>query len=125
MDSTKVPPDVGEDETITVQIVPHIPEDSRLIFADNVAVQHTPTEFTITFAQVRQPLVQKSSEYEGMTTIRADVVARIVITPAKMVEFIKAVQENWGMYQRRMKAFVEAKGNVSPANTTDNTASTD
>jgi hypothetical protein len=107
MDSTKHPPDVGDDETLALRVVPHFPEDSRLTFADNISVQHTPSEFTITFAQIRQPLVTQSADYEGMADIRADVVARIVLTPSRMADLIKVLRENWALYQRRMKALLE------------------
>jgi hypothetical protein len=55
-----------------------------------------------------------------MDRITAEVVARLVLTPAKMLELIEALQENWSIYQRRMKALMEAKRNVgtteSPTN---------
>jgi hypothetical protein len=106
-DTTKVPPDVDDFDTLAVKVVPHIAEDLRLLFSDSILVQHTPTEFTITFAQVRQPIITDAAGFEGLTEIRADVVARIVLTPAKMAEFIKALRENWGLYQRRIKKLVE------------------
>jgi hypothetical protein len=103
---------IVDDETITLNIEHHFPECLNLTFSDNIAVQHTQNEFTITFAQVRQPLVARMSEYEKIDKITAEVVARIVLTPAKMVELIKALQENWTLYQRRMKAIMEARSNV-------------
>jgi hypothetical protein len=109
MDSTKVPPDLDEEETLSLNIVHHIPENVHLTFSDNIAIQHTPSEFTITFSQIEQPLVALASDFDKIETIKAEVVARIVLTPAKMVEFIKSIQHNWGMYQRRMKALVEAQ----------------
>jgi hypothetical protein len=104
------------DEAISINIVHYFPEDVRLTFSDNIAVQHTPSEFTITFAQVKQPIVAKLSEFEKIKEIEAEVVARIVLTPPKMVELIKSLQENWAIYQRRMKALVEAK-NVATTST--------
>ncbi|HYJ88232.1 MAG TPA: DUF3467 domain-containing protein [Pyrinomonadaceae bacterium] len=97
------------DETLTLNIIHRFPEGVGLTFSDNIAVQHTPSEFTITFAQVRQPLLQQLSDYEKIETIDAEVVARIVLTPTKMLEFIKSLQDNWKIYQRRMKALMEAK----------------
>lgn len=120
MAEEKRPDEIPEDETVSLNIVHHFPEGLNLTFCDNVAVQHTPTEFTITFAQVRQPLVATASEYEAMKTVRAEVVARIVLTPAKMLEFIKSLQENWGIYQRRVKALMEARSNVGTTGTAQN-----
>lgn len=125
MADEKRPDETSGDEQVSLNIVHHFPEDSRLTFSDNVAIQHTPTEFTITFAQVRQPLVATASEYDTMTTIRADVVARIVLTPAKMLEFIQSLQENWRLYGQRMKAIVEAKRNVDSTKVAENPASAD
>lgn len=124
MDSTKVPADLSENETISLNIVYEIPEGLQLTFADNIAVQHTPTEFTLTFSQIQQPLVTRAEELDSIESIVAEVVARIVLTPAKMAELIKALQENWAMYQRRMKALVEArKANVGTAETAKSPAS--
>jgi hypothetical protein len=129
MSSTKIPADVSEDETIELPIIPHFPEGLQLTFSDNTAVQHTPTEFTITFSQVRQPFATTAADYENMKSIRADVVARIVLTPSKMAEFIKVLQENWGIYQRRIKTLMEAKAkeaaakNVNSSETGHDTAS--
>jgi hypothetical protein len=129
MDSTKVPPDVDDFDTMAVKVVPHIPEDLRLLFSDSILVQHTPTEFTVTFAQVQQPFIAEAAGFEELTEIRADVVARIVLTPAKMAEFIKALQENWGLYQRRIKKLVEeqriAIAEQQNAEPTDSTSSED
>lgn len=125
MRSTKVPADVSEEEMLSLDIVHRIPEGLQLTFSDNIAVQHTPSEFTITFAQVRQPLVSKSADYDAISAITAEVVARIVLTPSKMAEFIRTLQENWGMYQRRMQVLIEAKTNVGTTETTKNLSGTD
>jgi Protein of unknown function (DUF3467) len=114
------------DERITLNIVHHFPDNVPLTFADNVAVQHTPSEFTITFAQVRQPLVAKMSEYDKLENIRADVVARIVLTPSKLVELIQALQENLGIYKRRMQALKDQlEKDKANAGATDNSTSGD
>ena len=97
------------DESITLNIVHNFPPDVRLTFVDNILVQHTPTEFTITFAQVRQPIAQTVSDYETLESIPAEVVARIVLTPAKMREFMTSLQENWSIFQRRIKKLMETQ----------------
>jgi hypothetical protein len=119
------PEDPAIYDTITKNIVHEFPEDVGLTFSDNIAVQHTPTEFTITFAQVRQPLVAKSSDYDSIDSIMAKVVARIVLTPAKMVEFIQVLQDNWSIYQRRMKALMEARANAATTDKSDDSPSKD
>jgi hypothetical protein len=96
------------DQPITLNIVHHIPEGLTLTFSDSIAVQHTTTEFIITFAQIQHPLVVKASDYETMTSVDAEVVARIVLSPPKMAEFIQALQENFRIYQRRLERLKEA-----------------
>lgn len=113
----------NDDETISMNIVHHFPEGVDLTFCDNIAIQHTPSEFTITFSQVRQPILASSSEYATIKTIPAEVVARIVLTPPKMAEFIASLQENWGIYQRRMKAIIEARKHAGTTETTPNPTS--
>ena len=117
MSETMKPRDVGETELLTLPLKYHIPDDLRLTFADNVAIQNTPTEFTLSFGQALQPIVMEATEYDAMKTIRVDVVARIVMTPPKMLAFIKALQENWQVYQRRMQGLMEQQANVSESST--------
>lgn len=122
-DEPKPPDDLSEDEQISLNIVHHFPENLPLVFSDNVAIQHTPSEFIVTFSQVRQPLVGKAEDYEKMESIRADVVARIVLTPAKMAEFLQALQANWRTYERRIKALMAKTQNVGTPDTTKSTSS--
>jgi len=114
-------------DTIEKPIVHDFPEDLTVTFSDNIAVQHTPSEFTITFAQIHHPLIGKSSDYDEIDSIRAKVVARIVLTPAKMLEFIQSLQTNWSIYQKRMSALKarieESKKDAGTANSTEDSPS--
>jgi hypothetical protein len=112
MTNTTMPGGAGDTDLLTLPLHYHIPDDLRLTFADNVAIQNTPTEFTISFGQAHQPIVMEAAEYDAMKAIRVDVVARIVMTPPKMLAFIKALQDNWKVYQRRMEALMEQQANV-------------
>jgi hypothetical protein len=107
------PEDPSIFDTIEKPIVHEFPEGLDVTFSDNVAVQHTPSEFIITFAQLHHPMIRKSDDYDDIESIKAKVVARIVLTPPKMLEFIQSLQDNWRIYQRRMKAIMEAKANVA------------
>ena len=106
-------PHTFEGDKIQLDIAYHFPEDSRLIFSDNIAIQHSATEFTITFAQVRQPIVQDIEELKVIQSVRADVVARVVLTPTKMLEFIRAMKDNWAIFENKMKALMETRTDVN------------
>jgi hypothetical protein len=76
-----------------------IPTDLVSHYATHIVVQRTEQEFTISFFEVRQPLLigppeQRQAELENIHSVPAICVARIVISPARMPEFAKVMSDN-------------------------------
>ncbi len=88
--------------------VKHVyPDDLTTSYASQIVVQHDPEVFVVSFFEAFPPLVLGSSEEikSGLANIKhveAKCVARIVLTPTKMKEFVQIAQNN---LQRYMKSF--------------------
>ena len=84
----------------------HVPEDVTGSYATNIVVHHTDNEFIIHFFEVQPPLVVGSpqevrSELEQVKSVRANCVARVIVSPARMPDFINTLQENWANYHAK------------------------
>ncbi len=102
-DKTEVPTSAEQKDYVTVRMNHVNSANVDLIFSDAIAIQHTDSEFTITFSQIQQPLIFEESDYEGLDTVEAKVMARIVLTPKRMGEFIQSLSTNWKIFEARMK----------------------
>jgi len=98
--------DTKEKESITLPIEWHIPEGLKSQFATNLVIQHTDQEFIISFFEIEKPVLLGSpdevkSKLEVIGKMRANCVARIIVTPKRMEEFIKAMQTNLDKFHSR------------------------
>ena len=81
----------------------HISEDIDSKYATNLVIQHSEHEFIIDFFEMRNPLIlgdpdQVREQQEKLESIRAECVARIIVSPERMQEFIDAIQANLNQY---------------------------
>ncbi len=86
-----------------------VPSDIPGLYATNIVVQHTPTEFVISFWEVKAPPILGTTEarkakIERVEQVPAHCVARLVVSPGRMKSFVGAMQENWESYQRKLSA---------------------
>ena len=73
-------------------------------YVTNFAVQHTDQEFFISFYEVHPPLLlgtreEQVTQLEGMLPLKAEYVARIVVSAKWMPEFVRILQENLEHYK--------------------------
>lgn len=84
------------------------PETLDSHFVSNIVVQHQPDHFIISFFEVWPPPIlgdtpeERRRALESIEEVEAKCVARLVVTPARMREFIDTMSENWERYQRAM-----------------------
>lgn len=95
-----------EPEQIAVPIDWHVPEDLTCQYATNLVVQHTDHEFMISFFRAAPPLIigtpeEQKAQLEELGRVRADCVARIIIAPGRMPEFVQVLQNSLEVYQSR------------------------
>ena len=97
-----------EQEEITLPIEWYFPEDIISRYANNIIVQHSENEFIISFFEVRSPVIfgapeEKKAKREQIETVRAECVARIVISAGKMPEFISVLQRSLEKYRSKLE----------------------
>lgn len=81
------------------------PDNLQSHFVSNIVVQHEPDIFILSFFEVWPPAIlganeeEKQKELEKIKRVESKCVARLVVTPKKMVEFVKAMTENLKNYE--------------------------
>ena len=84
----------------------HFPGDIISRYATNMVVQHTEHEFIVSFFEVRPPVLlgeveEQEAALEQVKSVRADCVARIIVAPERLKEFIQVLQDNLDKYLSR------------------------
>ena len=72
-------------------------------YATHFLVQHTKDDFTVTFFDIRPPVVMgapkdKDRQFAELEQVTAVPQARIVIPPSRMREFVQVAQDNLKTY---------------------------
>jgi hypothetical protein len=86
-----------------VKIDWHVPDNIESKYATNMVIQNSPNEFTVSFFEIQPPIILGPPEavlkaVEGMDRVKAKCVARIIIAPDRMKEFINVLQTNLETY---------------------------
>lgn len=77
----------------------NLPQD---VYANQITITNSPTEFTLLFTRIQQPIKENQFPEEG-NLIEANVVAKIVL-PIPIIEpLIAALQENWANFIKTNK----------------------
>jgi len=89
-----------------VRLKREYPKDLESNFVSNMVVQHQPDFFVLSFFEIWPPAILGDTEeerqevLESIEEVEAKCVARLVITPSKMREFLKVMSENWERYEK-------------------------
>jgi len=84
-----------------VKIVWGDADDLPALFANHLAVSHMGvTEFNLVFGYLSPPLIPGLNKEELPETIKIKPVARLVITPEAMKDFLKALNDNFERYEK-------------------------
>lgn len=97
------------------------PEDLESNFVSNIVVQHQPDFFILSFFEVWPPPIlgdteeERQQALESIEEVEATCVARLVVTPGRMQQFIQVMSDNWEKYQSKLAlaAAAEEEGQVS------------
>lgn len=97
--------DERREEAIRVKVRLVNPDEVPIQHANYIFVVHTQDEFFVTFAQAHPPYLLSISEQDRKeleaTGLPARVVARLMVSPTKMKEFIDVLNENYGKFLAR------------------------
>jgi Protein of unknown function (DUF3467) len=102
---------MAEQNLITSRAVPiqwHFPDDIVSRYATNLVVQHTEHEFSISFFEVRPPILVGSPEdiqaaLQRVESVPAVCIARIIVAAERMPEFLRVLQDNLAQYQAKAR----------------------
>jgi len=97
-------PQLGKGKQL--RLVFDVPESITSRYATNIVVQHTEHEFIVSFFELEPPVILGSPEevteqLDRLTEVHTKCIARIVIAPERMQEFVNAMQENLHKYLAR------------------------
>jgi hypothetical protein len=76
-----------------------VPPGMPAAYANNLVVQHAPTEFVLSFFQIIVPIIvgepeEVAQRLQAIGTVRPECVARVVVPKEKMKEFVTLMQKN-------------------------------
>ena len=78
-------------------------EETLAIIVDQAIVSHTSGLFTLYFYQMQFSPTPTKEELETLEAVPARCVARIVLTPTLMQQFLGAIQTNLERYNRALR----------------------
>ncbi len=78
-------------------------------YATNMVVQHTEHEFIISFFEAYPPIVlgapeERKAALEQIESVPAVCVARVIVAPERLAEFIQVLQDNLDNYLSRTES---------------------
>jgi len=77
------------------------------IIADQAMVSHSTGFFTLYFFQMQIPPTEKVEDLQKLEELPARCVARIVLTPALLRQFVEAIGKNMERYERLIERQAE------------------
>ena len=78
-------------------------EDAPVMGCNVFVAQFTPHEFLLTFGYASNPIFLKEpspQELAAIESVPANVVARLTLSPGRMVELIQVLQQNMSQFQQ-------------------------
>lgn len=82
-----------------IRVLWEVPAGFPTHYSTHLVVQHGEEDFTITFWDLRPPVLmgsleQKQQQVRALTEVRPTVLARIIVSPRRMREFTQVMQDN-------------------------------
>ncbi len=96
------------EKEITAKLNFVFPKELKSYFSDNFAVQHQKDHFILSFYEVMHPVIlgteeERISQIKNMKEIDATCISRILVTPEKLKDIIKVLNENLATFEARKK----------------------
>ncbi|GEM_PF-532495 len=90
------------------------PESVETKVPNHFVIQHDEETFTLSFFEIRQPIIidgtnaEKLAQLDALTEVDAKCVARLILTPNRMYNFIESMQENFKRFETKTSLFDDA-----------------
>src|SRR5215216_2408009 len=79
----------------------YFPDDLVSGYATNILVQAGPEEFYVSFFEAPPPVIMRPEDVEKINEVEAECIARIVINPRRMGDFIRVLQQQFEAFNAR------------------------
>jgi len=76
-------------------------DDVFSVYATNILVQATEQEFYVSFFEARPPFIFVPEDIEKLESVRAECVARVIISPERMTAFLNVMQQQLDAFNRK------------------------
>jgi hypothetical protein len=83
-------------------------EDVPVAACNVFVAQFTPHEFTLTFGYATPPAIFRPEDAAKITSVKANTVARLSLSPGRVQELIDVLKRNMEQYQQAMIAATTA-----------------
>jgi hypothetical protein len=94
----------------TIPIVWDFPEDLVSGYATNMLVQVGEHELFVSFFETPPPLIFSPQDAEKLEGVRAECIARIVISPERLGKFIEVLQQQLETFNENKKGAKKING---------------
>jgi Protein of unknown function (DUF3467) len=91
----------------------NFPEDLLSGYATNMLVQTGEQELFVSFFELQQPVLLVPEDAEKLESVKAECIARIIVTPERLVGFIEVLQKQLDAYNAKKAAAEKSKSNGS------------
>jgi len=88
-----------------VPIMVVVPEDQFIDYADAFTISHSHEEFVVSFLQLQYPIVTSREQLDAVNSIDSVCVARVALTPRRLIALIDALQENFAGFMAEQEVF--------------------
>ena len=94
------------EQGIAVPLELYYPENMMSRYANHLIVQHTEHAFVLSFFEVRPPILlgspeERKEEALQIKSVKAECVARVVVSAERMSDFVQVLQDNLRKYQEK------------------------
>lgn len=94
----------------------YVPEGLPQLYANNLVIQHTDSEFILSFFAAQLPILLEEDPVSAarlgqIDTLRARCVAQIIISPPRMKGFLDALERNYARFAQQHSAPAEESAN--------------
>jgi hypothetical protein len=92
-----------KEQVLEIPIKWHVPDTITTRYANNMVIQIIENEFKISFFEMKIP-IRIGDNLPPPSEIQADCVASVIVSPAKLPQFIEVMQKHFDKFKAKQKS---------------------
>ena len=96
-----------------IPMVWNFPDDLLSGYATNMLVQAGEQELFISFFELQQPVLLAPEDAAKLESVKAECIAKIIVTPERLTAFIEVLQKQLDAYKLKKARAQKSKSNGS------------